>query len=197
MYVWITLGKQGLDVPWALSFLMEWHTKPRQLDKIVPHRAEWKSCCSVWLPGPEVCRKLEGSWPDCTRQCQNFTLLTKRDWIWCCLAQSGQLPSIFLPIFGPAIFCLAPSSMILSGCLGLGVARASCGNKKTQMIWMKNDHPYRGLHRKNNVLIFSPFLEKYIIFIFGKYPVEISGNDPRHIKRGGKWLVNCCSILEL
>ena len=61
---------------------------------------------------------------------QNFTLFTKRDRIWCCLAQSGQLPSIFLPIFGPgnqiepAIFCLAPSGMILSGCLGLGVARA-------------------------------------------------------------------------
>ena len=85
---------------------------------------------SVWLPGPEVWRKLEGSWPDCTRQRQNFTLITKRDRIWCCLAQSGQLPSIFLQIFGPgnqiepAIFCLAPSGLILSGCLGLGVARA-------------------------------------------------------------------------
>ena len=29
---------------------------------------------SVWLPGPKVCRKLEGKWPDCTRQRQNFTL---------------------------------------------------------------------------------------------------------------------------
>ena len=93
---------------------------------------------SVWLPGPKVCRKLEGSWPDCTRQHQNFTLFTKRDRIWCCLAQSGQLPSIFLPIFvtgnqiEPAIFCLAPSGMILSGCLGLGVARALT---KGDRIW--------------------------------------------------------------
>ena len=85
---------------------------------------------SVWLPGPKVCRKLEGSWPDCTRQCQNFTLFTKRDRIWCCLAQSGQFPTNFLQTFGPgnqiepAIFCLAPSGMILSCCLGLGVVRA-------------------------------------------------------------------------
>ena len=85
----------------------------------------------VWIPGPEVCRKLAGSTrTDCTKQRQNFTLFTKGDIIWCCLAQSGQLPSIFLPIFGqgnqiePTIFCLAPSGMIFAGCLGLGVARA-------------------------------------------------------------------------
>ena len=96
---------------------------------------------SVWLPGPEVWRKLEGSWPDCTRQRQNFTLITKRDRIWCCLAQSGQLPSILLQIFGPgnqiepANFCLAPSGMILSGCLGLGVARAlSIDNIGAQLL---------------------------------------------------------------
>ena len=64
--------------------------------------------------------------PDSVR----ILLFLKKGRIWCCLAQSGQLPSIFLPIFGPgnqiepAIFCLAPSGMILSGCLGLGVARA-------------------------------------------------------------------------
>ena len=48
---------------------------------------------SVWLPGPEVCRKLEGSWLDCTRQCQNFTLFTKimRQNLGS-LAQSGQFP---------------------------------------------------------------------------------------------------------
>ena len=90
---------------------------------------------SVWLPGPKVCRKLEGSWPDCTRQHQNFTLFIIRDRIWCCLAS-------FLQIFGqgnqiePTIFCLAPSSMIFAGCLGLGIARAygRYGNCHTN-IW--------------------------------------------------------------
>ena len=31
---------------------------------------EVKVAGSVWLPGPEVCRKLEGSWPDGAKQHQ-------------------------------------------------------------------------------------------------------------------------------
>ena len=49
-----------------------------------------KAADSVWLPGPEVCRKLEGSWPDCTRQRQNITLFTKGDEIWRCQANVLQ-----------------------------------------------------------------------------------------------------------
>ena len=88
---------------------------------------EEKVAGSVWLPGPEVGRKLKGSWPDCTRQCQNFNLFTKIE------IESGVVwlnLAIFLQTSGPgnqiepAIFCLAPSGKILSGCLGLGVARA-------------------------------------------------------------------------
>ena len=60
--------------------------RPRQPDKITPDGARQKIAGSIWFPGPEVCRKLEGNWPDCARQCQNFTLFTKRDRIWCCLA---------------------------------------------------------------------------------------------------------------
>ena len=73
---------------------------------------------SVWLPGPEVCRKLQESCPDDARQHQNFPLFTKKDRIWCCLAQSGQLLSSFLQTSGagsqiePAIF--------LSGSVGHG-----------------------------------------------------------------------------
>ena len=111
----------GLATPCPDSLKKSYQTEPAE-----------KVPGSVWLPRPKVCRKLEGSWPDCTRQRQNLTLFTKRERIWCCccLASSGQLPSIFLSIIGPenqiepAIFCLAPSGMILSGCLDLDVARA-------------------------------------------------------------------------
>ena len=64
----------------------------------------------IWLPAPEVCRKLQESCPDDARQHQNFPLFTKKDRIWCCLAQSGQLVSSFLQTSGagsqiePAIF---------------------------------------------------------------------------------------------
>ena len=125
-----SLSSGGRLMPWL-------HQSPDSQTKSCQTEPDEKVAGSVWLPGPKVCRKLEGSWPDCTRQRQNFTLFTKRDWIWCCLAQSGQLPSIFLPIFGqgnqiePAIFCLALAGMILSGCLGLGVARALALRAKT------------------------------------------------------------------
>ena len=86
---------------------------------------------SSWLPGPEVCRKLKVSWPDCARQHQNFPLFTKENIIWCCLAQSGHLPLSFRQTSGPgsqtepviffvwlrlAWFCLASSGYIWSWC---------------------------------------------------------------------------------
>ena len=43
--------------------------RPDKPDKIVPDQ---KMAGSIWLPAPEVCRKLETSWPDCARQHQNF-----------------------------------------------------------------------------------------------------------------------------
>ena len=143
---------------------MDWLQQgPDIQTKFVPDK---KVAGSVWLPGPKVCRKLEGSWPDCTRQRQNFTLFTKRDRIWCCLAQSGQLPSIFLPIFGqgnqiePAIFCLAPSGMISSGCLGFGVARALACHHLTGFF----RHP--GVLKVPTFLVFTLSFEFFLLVSF-------------------------------
>ena len=68
-----------------------------------------KMAGSIWLPGPEVSRKL----PELIRWCQTapeFPFVYIKDTIWCCLAESGQLPSRFLQTSGagsliePAIF---------------------------------------------------------------------------------------------
>ena len=56
---------------------------------------------SVWLPGPKVCRKLEGSWPDCTRQDSVRILLrlqkeTESGVVWLNLASFLQFSFQFL-----------------------------------------------------------------------------------------------------
>ena len=42
--------------------------RPDKPDEIVPDGARQKMAGSIWLPAPELCRKLEASWPDCARQ---------------------------------------------------------------------------------------------------------------------------------
>ena len=52
---------------------------------------------SIWLPGREVCRKLQGSGPDCARQYWSFPLFTKQTESGVVyIAQSGQLLPICL-----------------------------------------------------------------------------------------------------
>ena len=85
--------------PAARSSFMNWlrTSSPYNQTKSYLTEPDEKAAGSVWLPGPKVCRKLGGGWPDCTSQRENFSLFTKGDVIWCCLA-CGMATSEF---FGP------------------------------------------------------------------------------------------------
>ena len=126
-----------------------------------------KNC---WLCLAFRTRRLQETWRKLARLYQTasefYFVYKKRDRIWCCLAQSGQLPSIFLPIFGPgnqiepAIFCLAPSGMISSGCLGFGVARALACHHLTGFF----RHP--GVLKVPTFLVFTLSFEFFLLVSF-------------------------------
>ena len=60
----------------SIMSLMDWlHQAQTARQKLYQTEPDEKAAGSVWLPGPEVCRKLEGSWPDCIRQSQMKKLL--------------------------------------------------------------------------------------------------------------------------
>ena len=82
------LGKKQL----IKGFIMVWlHQDQTSQTKSSQTEPDQIMAGSIWLPAPEVCRKLEGSDPDCARQHQNFPLFTKKDGIWCCLASLFQV----------------------------------------------------------------------------------------------------------
>ena len=58
---------------------MVWlHQDPTSQTKSSQTEPDQKMAGSIWLPAPKVCRKLEGSGPDCARQHQKFPLFTKK-----------------------------------------------------------------------------------------------------------------------
>ena len=84
--------------------------KPDKPDKIVPDGARPKN---GWFYLASWTRSFQETWRKWPRLCQTTTKLPfvyKKDRIWCCLAQSGQLVSSFLQTSGagsqiePAIF---------------------------------------------------------------------------------------------
>ena len=86
-----------------LSFTADGMVTPRpdKPDKIVPDRARPKNC---WFYLASWTRSLQETSRKLTRLCQTapeFPFVYKKDRIWCCLAQSGQLPSSFLQTSGP------------------------------------------------------------------------------------------------
>ena len=80
-----------LSRTWLESLKMVWlHQDQTSQTKSSQTEQDQKMAGSIWLPGPEICRKLKGSWPDYARQHQKFPLCLKKDRI-CYLVLSGTI----------------------------------------------------------------------------------------------------------
>ena len=65
-----------IRVPRCNGWLMVWlHQDQTSQTKSSQTEPDQKMAGSIWLPAPEVCRKLETSWPDWARQHQILSFL--------------------------------------------------------------------------------------------------------------------------